>query len=90
MGISRTVPHYAPRPEAHGGQLRCRMLELAAQRRRFGYRRLHALLRWEGSTANVKRVHRLHRLEKMQARQRKHRHGLTVERRPLQVPVDAH
>jgi putative transposase len=88
MGISRTVLHYAPRPEADGGLLRCRIVELAAQRRRFGYRRLHALLRREGSTANVKRVHRLYQLEQLQVRRRKRRHGVAVERRPLEVPAD--
>jgi len=89
MAISRTVLHYAARPEVDGGQLRCRIVELAAQRRRFGYRRIHALLRREGAAANVKRVHRLYQLERLQVQRRKRRHGVAVERRPLQVPTGA-
>jgi putative transposase len=47
------------------------MRELAAERRRFGYRRLHVLLRHEGLVANRKRTQRLYREE-----------GLTVRNRP--------
>ena len=43
--------------------------ELAAERRRFGYRRLHVLLRREGMVVNRKRTQRLYREE-----------GLTVRR----------
>lgn len=87
MAISRTVLHYAPGREADGGPLRCRIVELAAQRRRFGYRRIHALLRREGAEVNVKRVHRLYRLEKLRVRRGKRREGVAVERRPLQRPT---
>jgi putative transposase len=87
MAISRTVLHYQPQPEADGGQLRCRIVDLAAQRRRFGYRRIHALLRREGALDNVKRIHRLYQLEKLQVQRRKRRRGVAVERRPLQVPT---
>jgi putative transposase len=40
---------------------------LAAQRRRFGYRRLHLLLSREGHHMNHKRFRRLYREEKLQA-----------------------
>lgn len=86
MAISRTVLHYRARPESDGGRLRCRITALAAERRRFGYRRIHALLRREGTTVNVKRVHRLYRLEGLQVRHRRRRHAVAVTRRPLQVP----
>lgn len=36
--------------------LRTRMREIAAERRRFGYRRLHVLLRQEGLVLNRKRT----------------------------------
>jgi putative transposase len=39
---------------ADDGDLRSRLRELAQQRRRFGYRRLHILLRREGVTINRK------------------------------------
>ena len=49
MDLSRAVLHYQPQAESDGGQMRIRIIELAAQRRRFGYRRIHALLRREGA-----------------------------------------
>jgi putative transposase len=42
----------------------------AAQRRRFGYRRLHVLLRREGPPLNKKRVQRLYRHEGLSLRGR--------------------
>ena len=48
------------------------MLELARKRPRFGYRRIHAMLRHEGYRASAGRVHRLWRL-----------HGLKVPRRTI-------
>jgi putative transposase len=39
-----------------------RLGELAKERSRFGYRRLHVLLRREGQVVNYKRVLRLYRL----------------------------
>jgi putative transposase len=43
--------------------LRMRLRDLAAARVRYGYRRLHVLLRREGWAVNHKRVYRLYRLE---------------------------
>jgi len=40
-----------------------RIRELAMTRPRFGYLRIHVLLRREGWAINHKRVHRLYRLE---------------------------
>jgi putative transposase len=47
-----------------------RMRELAQARPRYGYRRLHVLLRRDGWTVNMKRVRRLYRLEGLQLRHR--------------------
>ncbi len=41
-------------------QIRIRLRELADQRRRWGYRRLHVLLKREGWQVNVKRVYRIY------------------------------
>ena len=87
MGLSRTVLHYAPSPDRDSGGLRARIVELAAERRPFGYRRIHALLRREGHHDNVKRVHRLYREERLQVQRRRRRRGVAVERRPLLVPT---
>ena len=43
--------------------LRDRMRELGGERRRFGYRRLHVLLRQEGLVVNRKRTQRIYREE---------------------------
>jgi putative transposase len=64
--LSRTVLHYVRYADEANAGLRLRITELAGQRRRFGYRRIHALWRREGSNANVKRVHRLYCQQKLQ------------------------
>ena len=53
--------------------LRMRLKELAASRPRFGYRRLHLLLRREGWRVNHKLIHRLYCEESLQVRTRKRR-----------------
>jgi putative transposase len=87
MTVSRTVLHYEPRADRGEEQLRVRIIELAAQRRRFGYRRIHVLLRRAGCPDNVKRVHRLYQEEKLQIQRRRRRRGVAVERRPLLLPT---
>lgn len=48
VGLSRTVLHYELKAQPENEQLKARLVELAGERRRFGYRRLHALVRREG------------------------------------------
>jgi putative transposase len=55
-------------------------------RRRFGYRRLHALLRREGWRVNHKAVHRIYVEEGLQVRKRKRKRVARAERRRLLVP----
>src|SRR5439155_10625617 len=51
-------------PRGHDDEpLRQRLRELAEERRRFGYRRLHVFLRREGVTVNHKRIYRIYRDE---------------------------
>jgi putative transposase len=66
--------------------LRERLKELAGQRRRFGYRRLHALLRREGWRINHKAVHRIYVEEGLQVRRRKRKRLARALRRPMLVP----
>lgn len=61
-GISRTTGQYRPRPQ-RDARLRQRLREFAAERHRFGYRRLWSLLRREGYLVNHKRIERLYREE---------------------------
>jgi len=65
---------------------RLRIRELAARRRRFGYRRLHFLLTREGCHMNHKRFRRLYREEKLQVRRRSIRKRATGVRAPLDLP----
>src|SRR4051812_7015389 len=67
--------------------LRTRMRELAAERRRFGYRRLHVLLRQEGLVRNRKRTQRLYREEGLTVRRRRGRKRATGARAPLLLPA---
>ena len=53
------------------GDLCEKLRVLAQQRRRFGYRRLHILLRREGLTINRKKTQRLYREEGLTVRRRK-------------------
>ena len=52
------------------GPLRRRLEELAAERRRFGFRRLAVLLRRDGLVVNIKRVLRVYREANLQVRKR--------------------
>ena len=64
---SRSSYHYRSiRPDQ--APLRRRIRELAETRVRYGYRRIHILLRREGWPVNVKRVRRLYNLEGLQMR----------------------
>ena len=58
--IVANVIAVAPIPQT---ALRMRLKELAAARVRYGYRRLHILLRREGWAVNNKRIYRLYREE---------------------------
>lgn len=62
------------------------MRELAAQRPRFGYRRLHVLLAREGLVANRKRVYRLYRREGLAVRRRPRKKLRAVRPMPLPAP----
>ncbi|WP_294204094.1 IS3 family transposase [uncultured Sphingomonas sp.] len=69
------------------GDLWSRLCELAQQRRRFGYRRLHILLRRDGITINRKKTQRLYREEGLTVRRRKGRRRAVGARAPAPVPV---
>lgn len=80
VGLSRTVLHYVSKAQPENEQLQARLVELAGERRRFGYRRLHALVRREGVRANHKRIYRLYSDAGLSVRRRKKRHGVAVSR----------
>jgi len=85
-GLLRTVLHYEPKVQPENEQLQACMVELAGERRRFGYRRLHALLRREGMDANHKRIFGLYQNAGLAVKRRRKRHGVAVEREQLALP----
>ena len=67
--------------------LREGMKTMAHKRRRFGYRRLHVLLRREGHAVNHKRLFRMYREEKLHVRHRGGRKRAIGTRAPMLVPM---
>jgi len=66
--------------------LRARLLELAAERPRFGYRRLHILLVREGWSINHKRIQRMYREEKLAVRRKRRKRIAQTARQPKVMP----
>jgi putative transposase len=84
IDLGRSTMRYQPRA-AGDSTLGQRLAELARERSRFGYRRLHVLLRREGHLVNHKRVLRLYRLAGLGLRRQKRKRmpSLTRGRAPL-------
>ena len=72
LTVDRKMIRYRSRRPADS-ELRSRLRDLAAERRRFGYRRLFILLRREGERSSLNRIHRLYREEGLAVRRRKGR-----------------
>jgi putative transposase len=79
----KTVRYRSRRPD--DAALRARLRDLAAEQRRFGYRRLHVLLRHEGHAVNRKKTQRLYREEGLSVRCRRGRKRATGTRAPILV-----
>jgi putative transposase len=86
LGADRSSVRYEA-TRADDGPLRERLKALAGERRRFGYRRLHVLLRREGHVVNKKRVQRLYREEKLTVRRRGGRKRGLGSRRPPEAAL---
>jgi putative transposase len=88
IGCDRaSVRYQAKRPD--DAPLRERLKALAHERRRFGYRRLHVLLRREGYLVNRKRIYRLYREERLMVRKRGGRKRALGKRAPTFLPMAA-
>lgn len=66
-GLDRTSYRYEPKPD-RDEELRQKLIELARQKPRYGYRRLQALLERRGWRVNHKRLERLYREENLAVR----------------------
>lgn len=80
-----TIRYQSTRPD--DTVLRERMRAIARERRRFGYRRLHVMLKREGLTVNHKKLFRLYREEKLSVRRRGGRKRAIGTRAPMLVPL---
>jgi putative transposase len=72
---------------ADDAALRDRMKAIAVERRRFGYRRLHVMLKREDFVVNHKRLFRLYREERLTVRRRGGRKRALGTRRPIETPL---
>jgi len=73
-------------PEPGDASVRERLRRLAAERRRFGYRRLGVLLEREGVRMNKKKLFRLYKEEGLAVRRRRGRKRATGMRAPMTLP----
>src|SRR5690606_9411826 len=85
IGVSRRVVRYQP-VRSDDAALRRRLRELAAERRRFGYRRLGYLLAREGMRPNHKKLLRIYREEGLRVRRRGGRKRALGTRAPMALP----
>ena len=84
-GISPRVYRYrSTRPD--DAPIRQRLRVLASERRRFGYRRLHILLKREGIEVNHKKLYRLYKEEQLTVRKRGGRKRALGTRAPMTIP----
>jgi len=84
VSISRSLYRYVRRRV--DGELQQRIEAIAADKRRYGYRRVYVRLRREGWSVNRKRVYRIYRDLGLAVRRRKRKRIGIVERRPLPKP----
>jgi putative transposase len=84
VGADRTSMRYRSTKD-DDAPVRERLRTLAGERRRFGYRRLHILLRREGITINRKKTQRIYREEGLTVRRRKGRRRAVGARAPVPV-----
>ncbi|KUJ82701.1 transposase, partial [Microbulbifer sp. ZGT114] len=85
VGLSRASMRYQPQ-KAVESNLSERIKAIALERRRFGYRRVHQMLRREGLHVNHKKVYRLYIQAGLAVRKRPKRKGVMVEPQPLELP----
>jgi putative transposase len=85
LEVDRSSVRYVSR-RGDDAELRTRIRDIASERRRFGYRRVHVLLQREGVQVNHKKLRRLYAEEKLQVKRRGGRKRALGTRRPMTVP----
>jgi len=84
----RSTYHYKSRRPSQA-VLRKRIREIAETRVRYGYRRIHVLLRREGWQVNAKRVYRLYTEEGLQLRNKTPKRKVSAKLREDRAPATA-
>ncbi len=83
VGISRSFFDYQSRRDPPVALVE-RIKAIATEKRRYGYRRIHVLLRREGWKVNHKRTHRLYSQAGLQVRKRRRKRIVMGERTPIE------
>jgi len=86
ISINRSVYRYQSK-RYDQAPLRARIKEIAYTRARYGFKRIHILLRREGWLGNHKRVYRLYCLEQLNLRYRKPRRHKSSSARINRLPA---
>lgn len=84
--LSRTVANYKSK-RSDDPKLVDRLKDLASQRRRFGAKRLHTLLKREGFKVNLKKVKRIYREQNLFIKVRRRMKIKSSVRVPLELPA---
>ena len=82
--MTMAVSSYRYRTKRSDEPLRTRLVELAREKPRFGYRRLQVLLQRSGERVNHKRLHRIYCEAGLRIRRKKRKHCVR-EGKPLQA-----
>ena len=85
VGLSRDSYRNPPVQDPQTVALSAAIVDIAQVRRRFGYRRIHDLLRPAFPEVNHKRVYRLYSIARLAVRKRKKAKRPANERVPLQI-----
>ena len=88
LGGGRSTYHYASRRPSQA-VLSKRVREIAETRVRYGYRRIHVLLRREGWPVNAKRIYRLYTEEGLQLRHKTPKRRVAAKLREDRCPPAA-
>lgn len=85
VGLSRDSYRHPPQPSELNASLGEQIRQTALVRRRFGYRRIHDMLREQFPGVNHKRIYRLYRQANLTVKKRRKAKRPAQERVPLQL-----
>jgi putative transposase len=86
LDFARSSCRYEAQPRSDG-ELIDRLRELATERPRFGYRRLHVLVSRDGLRVNHKRLYRIYRTEGLSVRRRRRKRVARADRPKLEAAI---